>query len=107
MDIFVLLIVGGICFYQGGKAFSAEDVTKVFRKYPLPVKDVKKYNHFCGVLIIGFGIAAVLTLAGMMLSSGWLRLLLVVLVVVEAIVMSLIYRYGESKLCVSPEKKKK
>ena len=75
MDIILLIFVMGTCFTQGYNAYNCEKQNKVFNKRNLPLKDVKEYNHFCGKLIYGFGIAASLTML-LMVIVGCVLLLI-------------------------------
>lgn len=97
LEIIIFLFVGFLCFSQGIKVYQMEELNKVFTKYPIRVTDVKKYNQFCGKLMIGFGVAAELTLFAMSSSRGWVSLSFTALIIVEAIVIVKIYRKGEKK----------
>ena len=74
-----------------------EEQSKVFTRYPIRVTDVKKYNQFCGKLMIGFGVAAELTLFAMSSSNGWVSVSFTLLIFVEAFILMRIYRKGEKK----------
>ena len=71
MATILFIFVGALCLLQGTKTFWAEERNTVFNKRPIQVTDVKKYNHFCGGLIIGFGVVAEITLYFMMATTGW------------------------------------
>lgn len=99
MDTILFAFVGILCFYLGIKAYCEEkEVTKVFTKYPPRVTDVKKYNKFCGVLVIAFGIVADITLMGASMIEGWVGTIVGLLIIPEAIVLMIIYRKGEKKM---------
>lgn len=98
METIVFVFVGVMCLLLGVKTFSDEQQNKVFVRYPVPVKDVKKYNHFCGVLIIGFGIVAELTMYCMIVTDGWMSNLCTLGIIAEAILTVVIYRIGEKKM---------
>lgn len=62
MDILILVIVGITCAYVSAGIFNAKERNRVFNKKSIEVADVKKYNRDCGFLVIGFGVAAEITL---------------------------------------------
>lgn len=97
MDLLIVVFIGGICYSQGMKAYNSEETTKVFVKYPLKVDDVKAYNHFCGQLIWGFGVVAVLAMLMMTLLGGWFSLIGIVIMIVAVFVLPTLYRKGEKK----------
>ena len=97
MDIIIFVFVGGICFSQGYNAYNCEKQTHVFNKRNLPLKDVKEYNHFCGKLIYGFTVAALLTFVLMWSIPTWGGLIGTVLLIVEAFVLVKIYAKNELK----------
>ena len=68
----------------------------MFNKRNLPLKDVKEYNHFCGKLIYGFGVAASLTMLMTMLGIGWMRIAGCVLLIIEAFM--LLKYYGKKEI---------
>ena len=95
MEAIILIVVMGICFTQGYNAYNCEKQNKVFNKRNLPLKDVKEYNHFCGKLIYGFGIAASLTMILMMSGNGWMGLIGCVLLIAESILLVKYYSKKE------------
>lgn len=97
MDLIIYIFVIGMCFTQGYNAYTCEKQTKVFNKRELPLKDVKEYNHFCGKLIYGFGVAAMITFGLMMIFSGWVSIICTVLLIVEAYILVKIYSKNEMK----------
>ena len=42
MNLVLLIFIGGMCMYVGGKILSSEERNKVFNRYPIQVEDVKK-----------------------------------------------------------------
>lgn len=101
MDFFIIVLVGMMCMYVGVKILSSEEQNKVFNKYHLEVKDVKKYNQFCGWLAIGFGVAATLTLYIGSLINSWVSSLFTLALIGEAALVLYIYRKGEAKMAVN------
>lgn len=97
MDLIIYIFVVGMCFTQGYNAYNCEKQTKVFNKRELPLKDVKEYNHFCGKIIYGFGVAAGITFGLMIVFSGWISIIFTVLLVVEAYILVKIYSKNEIK----------
>lgn len=97
MATILSVFVGALCLFLGVRVFNMEERNKIFTKYPIVVNDVKKYNRFCGALIIGFGLVAEVTLYFMMRTQGWLSLLLTLAIVVEAFILMKIYTAGEKK----------
>lgn len=97
MTTILLVFVGALCLFQGMKVINMEERNKIFTKYPIVVNDVKKYNRFCGLLIIGFGLVAEVTLYFMVTTSGWVSLLCTLAILVEAFILLKIYNKGEKK----------
>lgn len=98
MDLILLLFIGGTCAYVSAKILSSDERNKVFNKFPIQVEDVKKYNKFCAKLVIGFGVAAVVTMFCTYLIGGWVSLVGTLLLIVEAYVAMKIYNKGEKKM---------
>ena len=98
MGMIVLVFVGGMCVYVGVNILNATERNRVFNKRPIEVVDVKKYNRFCGTLVLGFGAVAEVTIYFLITTTGWLSSLFSVLLIVEAILVSLIYSKGEKKM---------
>ena len=71
---------------------------KVFNKRPIQVTDVKKYNRLCGALIIGFGIAAEITIYFMVTTQGIVSSLCTLGIVAEAVIVMVLYQAIERKL---------
>ncbi len=97
VDIVIFVFIVCICFWQGAKAYNAEEQNKVFSKYPIRVSDVKQYNHQCGMLIMGFGVVAGGTFLMMMVFGGWVNLVLMAAIFLEAFVTIRIYKVIEKK----------
>ncbi|MCI9336807.1 MAG: hypothetical protein HFH93_04555 [Lachnospiraceae bacterium] len=98
MDFIIFLFIGGTCVYVASKILSSEERNKVFNKFPIQVEDVKKYNKFCASLVIGFGVAAELTMIGGYALGGIFSLLSTVLLIAEAYITMKIYGRGEKKM---------
>ena len=94
----LLVFVGILCLYVGMKVLSSEERNKVFNKRPIEVKDVKKYNQACGILVIGFGVVAEITLFFMVYNTGWISSVLTLLLIVEAFIVVLIYNQIEKRM---------
>ena len=84
--------------YVAGKILSSEERNKIFNKYSIQVEDVKKYNRFCASLVIGFGVVAEITMFFANISTGVVRFLLSLLLIVEAVIVMKIYSKGEKKM---------
>lgn len=97
MDSFLFIFTGIMCLYVSIKTISSPEPNKVFNKWPMEVTDVKKYNQFCGGLILGFGIVAEITIAIMMFSTGIVSVLCTVGIILEALLVVYIYRKMEKK----------
>lgn len=97
MDFILLLFVAFLCTWQGVKEYNSEEQSKVFTKYPIKVNDVKAYNHFCGKLILIFGVVAEITMIAMTMVEGWVSIIFIVLILAEAYGLMVIYRKGEKK----------
>lgn len=97
MDFILLLFVAFLCTWQGVKEYNSEEQSKVFTKYPIKVNDVKAYNHFCGKLILIFGVVAEITMIAMTMVEGWVSIIFIVLILAEAYRLMVIYRKGEKK----------
>lgn len=106
MDLIIFLFVGALCFPAGIKILTSEERNKVFNKYNLEVEDVKKYNKACGWLVIGFGVAAELTLYLGSIIQGWYSILLTVGLILEAVIVMKIYGVIEKKMVKKEDKKK-
>ena len=97
LDVIIFCVVGFLCFTQGVKTYQMEEQNKIFTKYPIRVTDVKKYNQFCGKLMIGFGVIAEITLIAMATTEGWISIVLALSIIVDAVILMKIYRNGEKK----------
>jgi len=98
MDTILVVFVGVLCIWVGMKILCSEERNTVFNKRPIEVVDVKKYNRFCGFLVIGFGVVAEITICLMISVSGWLSALFTVLLVVEALLVGVIYSRVEIRM---------
>lgn len=98
MDVILLAFVAVMCFSTGAKILSSEERNKVFNKRPIEVVDVKKYNKYCGMLVIGFGVAAEITLFVGAVFRGWVSGVSTLLLIVEAVLVVVIYGKIEKKL---------
>lgn len=97
METILFVFVGFMCLFLGVKTYSSEEQNKVFAKYPVPVKDVTKYNHACGVLILGFGAVAEFTMYMMIATDGIISILFTLGIIAEAFAATAIYRSIEKK----------
>lgn len=98
MDLAVMVFVGGLCAYVAGTIFSSEERNKVFNKRPIEVVDVKKYNRFCGFLVIGFGIVVEITLFVSFAFGGIISLICTLVILLEAFAVLKIYSKEEFKM---------
>ena len=87
-----------MCMYVGVKILCSEERNTFYNKRPNEVVDVKKYNRFCGLLTIGFGFVADLTILLMGSQILWLSILGTVLLLVEAFAVTKIYAKVEFKM---------
>lgn len=97
MEGMVFVFVGCLCLFLGLRVYNAEERCTVFNKRHITVKDVQKYNHFCGSLILGFGLVAECTLYFTFGTSGIASTLVTLFIIVEAIVLMVIYNKMEPK----------
>lgn len=100
MESMLFVFIGAMCLMLGVRVFWAEEQNKVFTKQMLQLNDVKQYNKLCGGLIIGFGVAADITIYYMVTSEGLLSTLFTLVIIVEAILTMVIYRFIEKKCVV-------
>lgn len=91
----MFIFIGVMCLYVAIKTISSPERNMVFNKRPIDVVDVKKYNQFCGGLILGFGVVAELTIVAMTLTTGIISNLCLVGVIVEAMLVVYIYQKCE------------
>ena len=98
METVVLVFVGVMCLMLGVRVYGAEEQNKIFTKYPVKVTDVKKYNKACGVLIIGFGVVAEITLFFMVCSEGIMSTVFTLAIILEAVLVMFLYRQIEKRL---------
>lgn len=112
MDTILFVFIGMMCLMMGVRVYCAEERTKVFNKRHLPIEDkedIKKYNHFCGGLILGFGVVAEITAYFMVVTTGLVSTLCTLGIIVEAFVTVTIYSKYEQRLIkkVQESRKKK
>lgn len=98
MSFFIFVFIGCTCMYVGAKILSSEERNKVFNKFPIQVEDVKKYNRFCAILVIGFGVVAELTMFCSYITGGLVSIIFTLLLIVEAYITMKIYNKGEKKM---------
>ena len=98
MATIMFVFVGVMCLSLGIRTIYAEERNKIFNKRPIEVTDVKKYNLWCGLLIIGFGVAAEVTLYFMVYTPGIVGSLLTFGIIIEAVLVMVIYNQIEKKL---------
>lgn len=98
MNTIVLTFVAVMCIYVAMKIFSSEERNTVFNKRPIEVVDVKKYNKFCGTLVLVFGAVAEITIYFMCVTEGVVSALLTLLVIAEALTVMVIYNKVEFKM---------
>lgn len=94
----IIVFVGVMCAYVAVKIFSATERTEVFNRRPIEVQDVKKYNRFCGYLVVGFGVAAELTLTIGILCGGVISIICIAVMLLEAYIVLRIYSKNEIKM---------
>lgn len=98
MDVVLFVFVGMMCLMLGVRVFCAEERNKIFNKRPIEVTDVKKYNQLCGALIIGFGVAAEITIFFMVYTEGLVSTLCTLGIIAEAVIAMVIYQQIEKKM---------
>lgn len=110
MDTMLFVFIGMMCLMMGVRVYCAEERNKVFNKRPLPIEkpeDIKKYNHFCGILIFGFGIVAEITAYFMVTTTGLVSTLCTLGIIAEAFISVTIYAKYEKKIVVRIQEEKK
>lgn len=98
MDVAVMVFVGAMCAYVAGKILNSEERNQVFNRRPIEVVDVKKYNRFCGILVIGFGVAVEITLFVSFALGGIVSLICTIVILAEAYAVLKIYSKNEIKM---------
>jgi hypothetical protein len=96
MDLIIFVFIAFICINVAVKIFNSEERNKVFNKRPIEVADVKKYNKFCGYLVIG--LAAEITLYAGKIFGGLISVLCTLLLIGEAVLVMFIYNKAEVKM---------
>lgn len=90
------LFVGLICLGGFYKAWTDPNQTKFFNQRDLPIKNIKKYNHSCALLILVFGIVAEIIMIGSaLLGDG--GVLMTIGIVAEALILCVVYAKMEKK----------
>lgn len=98
MDMLLFFFIAAMCFNVAAKIFHSEERNKVFNKRPIEVVDVKKYNQFCGTLVIVFCLAAEFTLFVGKVYGGWISGVCTLLLIVEGVLVMVIYNKIERKM---------
>ena len=98
MDMIMYLFIALICFNVAAKIFNSEERNKVFNKRPIEVVDVKKYNKYCGTLVIVFCFAAEFTLFVGKIFGGWVNVVSPLFLIGEAVGVMFIYNRLEIKM---------
>ncbi len=98
MDFIIFLFVALMCMNVAVKIFNCQERNKVFNKRPIEVTDVKKYNKFCGMLVIGFCIFAELTLYIGAVFGGWVSVVSTLALIGEAFLVMVVYNKAERKM---------
>lgn len=98
MDVIILVFVGIMCAYAAVTVFNSKERTQIFNSRPIEVTDVKKYNRFCGHLIIGFGVAVEITIFIAFALGGIVSLICTIVIALEAFLVLKIYSKNEAKM---------
>ena len=98
MDLIIFLFIAILCLNAAAKIFSSEERNTIFNKRPIEVVDVKKYNKFCGILVIAFCVAAEITLFAGKVFGGLVSVGCTLLLVGEAVLVMFIYNKIEAKM---------
>ena len=98
MDVIIIVFVGAMCALAATKIFRSEERNKIFNERPIEVVDVKKYNRFCGYLVIGFGVVAEITIFIACAFGGIVTILCTIAIAVEAFAVMKIYSKNEIKM---------
>ena len=97
MAMILLVFVGVLCLYVGVRILGSEERNRVFNKRPIEVTDVKGYNRSCGILVLGFGVVAEITLYFMTSITTWVSSVLTLLLIAEAFGVVALYNRIERK----------
>lgn len=93
-----MIFITVLCVSLGVRVFHAPKQAMIFTKNSLRLKDVKKYNRWCGSLIIGFGLVAdVIILIFTSLGDLW-GSLLPLGIIVEAVLLMFLYSIVEKNM---------
>lgn len=98
MDVVILVFVGVMCAYAAVSILNSKERNRIFNSRPIEVEDVKKYNRFCGFLVIGFGVVAEITIFIAVAFGGIVSMICTVAIVVEAFIVMKIYSKNEVKM---------
>ena len=98
MDVIIMVFVGLTCAMVASRIFRSKDRNKIFNERPIEVEDVKKYNRFCGFLVIGFGVVAEITILIAVAFGGMISIICTVAIVIEAFAVMKIYSKNERKM---------
>ena len=98
MDLIIFVFIAAMCANVAVKIFSSEERNTIFNERPIEVVDVKKYNKFCGSLVVIFGVAAEITLLVGSMFGGWISAVLTLALIGEAVLVMVIYNKAERKM---------
>lgn len=98
MDVVIIVFVGIMCAYAAVTTFNSKERNRLFNSRPIEVIDVKKYNRFCGFLVIGFGVAVEITIFIAFAFGGIMTLIATIAIALEAFLVLKIYGKYEMKM---------
>ena len=98
MDVIIMVFVGVMCAMAATKILNSKERNMIFNERPIEVEDVKKYNRFCGGLVIGFGIVAEITIFIACAFGGIVTIICTIAIAVEAFIVMKIYNKNEIKM---------
>ena len=98
MDVIIMVFVAGMCAMAATKIFRSEERNKIFNERAIEVVDVKKYNRFCGFLVIGFGVVAEITIFIACAFGGIVTMICTFAIALEAFIVMKIYSKNEIKM---------
>lgn len=98
MDIVIMVFVAVMCAMAATKIFRSKERNRIFNERPIEVVDVKKYNRFCGFLVIGFGVVAEITIFIAFAFGGIVIIPCTIAIAVEAFAVMKIYGKNEAKM---------
>ena len=98
MEKLLMIFITALCVSLGIRVFQTPGQAMVFTRSMLPLKDVKKYNYWCGGLIIGFGIVAdAIILLFLSLGELW-SYFLPIGIIAEAVLLMFLYSRVEKSM---------